>query len=83
MPIRSDTIGFIGLGAMGRGMAANCVKKGFRLVVHDIKPEPVAALVKLGAREFSNHLDGGGKQVGLTGRDQLQCFFITFTCHVS
>lgn len=50
MPIRSETVGFIGLGAMGRGMAANCVKKGFKLVVHDIKPEPVAALVKLGAR---------------------------------
>jgi 4-hydroxybutyrate dehydrogenase / sulfolactaldehyde 3-reductase len=50
MPAHPETIGFIGLGAMGRGMAANCVKKGFPLVVHDIKPEPVAALVKLGAR---------------------------------
>ena len=46
---KTETIGFIGLGAMGRGMAANCVKKGFRLVVHDIRPEPVEALVKLGA----------------------------------
>ena len=46
---KTETIGFIGLGAMGRGMAANCVKKGFALVVHDIRPEPVAALVKLGA----------------------------------
>jgi 4-hydroxybutyrate dehydrogenase / sulfolactaldehyde 3-reductase len=50
MTAKSETIGFIGLGAMGRGMAANCVKKGFELVVHDIKPEPVAVLVKLGAR---------------------------------
>jgi 4-hydroxybutyrate dehydrogenase / sulfolactaldehyde 3-reductase len=50
----AETIGFIGLGAMGRGMAANCVKKGFALVVHDIKPEPVAALVKLGARAAKN-----------------------------
>ncbi len=50
MNAKTETIGFIGLGAMGRGMAANCVKKGFSLVVHDIKPEPVAALVKLGAR---------------------------------
>lgn len=46
----NETVGFIGLGAMGRGMAANCVKKGFDLVVCDINPEPVAALVKLGAR---------------------------------
>lgn len=44
-----ETIGFIGLGAMGRGMAANCIKKGFDLVVHDINPEAVAFLVKAGA----------------------------------
>jgi 4-hydroxybutyrate dehydrogenase / sulfolactaldehyde 3-reductase len=50
MSAQSETIGFIGLGAMGRGMAANCVKKGFKLVVYDIKPEPVADLVKLGAK---------------------------------
>jgi len=45
-----ETIGFIGLGAMGRGMAANCVKKGFDLVVHDINAEAVAFLVKTGAK---------------------------------
>ncbi len=49
MSARDETIGFIGLGAMGRGMAANCVRKGFKLVVHDIRPEPVEALVELGA----------------------------------
>lgn len=49
MATKDETIGFIGLGAMGRGMAANCVKKGFKLVVHDVRPEPVEALVKLGA----------------------------------
>jgi len=50
MATKDETIGFIGLGAMGRGMAANCVKKGFKLVVHDIRPEPIEALVKLGAK---------------------------------
>jgi 4-hydroxybutyrate dehydrogenase/sulfolactaldehyde 3-reductase len=50
MATKDETIGFIGLGAMGRGMAANCVRKGFGLVVHDIRPEPVEALVKLGAK---------------------------------
>lgn len=48
-PSRVETIGFIGLGAMGRGMAANCVRKGFKLIVSDMKPEPVAFLRSLGA----------------------------------
>jgi len=42
-------IGFIGLGAMGRPMAGNLAKKGFSLVVHDLKREPVEALKALGA----------------------------------
>lgn len=50
MTLQNETIGFIGLGAMGKGMASNCVRKGFKLVVHDIRPEPVADLVALGAR---------------------------------
>lgn len=50
MSIKEQDVGFIGLGAMGKGMAANCVKKGFKLVVHDIRPEPVAELVGLGAQ---------------------------------
>jgi len=44
-----DRIGFIGLGRMGRPMASNLIKKGFKLTVHDVNPEPVAALAKLGA----------------------------------
>ena len=40
------TIGFIGLG----GMALNCVKKGFSLIVHDVRPEPIADLVAAGAK---------------------------------
>lgn len=43
-------IGFIGLGRMGRPMASNLQKKGFALMVHDVVPEPVAELVKLGAQ---------------------------------
>jgi 4-hydroxybutyrate dehydrogenase / sulfolactaldehyde 3-reductase len=46
----STTIGFIGLGAMGQGMALNLLRKGFVLVVHDLRPEPVATLVAAGAR---------------------------------
>ena len=29
-------VGFIGLGLMGRGMAANVQKAGYELVVHDL-----------------------------------------------
>ncbi len=49
MAIQDETIGFIGLGAMGKGMASNCVRKGFNLVVHDVRTEPVDDLVALGA----------------------------------
>jgi len=41
--------GFIGLGAMGRPMASNLARKGFPLVVHDLRREPVEALIALGA----------------------------------
>jgi 4-hydroxybutyrate dehydrogenase/sulfolactaldehyde 3-reductase len=44
------TVGFVGLGNMGRPMASNLCRKGFQLVVHDINAEPVSALERLGAR---------------------------------
>ena len=46
-----QTIGFIGLGIMGRPMSQNLNKAGYPLVVYDINPEPVRELVQLGARE--------------------------------
>jgi 2-hydroxy-3-oxopropionate reductase len=48
---------------MGRPWATNIVQDGFDLIVYDIKPEPVADLVKLGARaaasprEVADHAD--------------------------
>ena len=48
----SETIGFIGLGFMGHGMAKNIVEKGYRLTVMGrSKREAVDDLVKRGARE--------------------------------
>ena len=44
-----SSIGFIGLGRMGKGMASNLQKKGFQLTVLDVNPKPVAELVALGA----------------------------------
>ena len=34
-----ETLGFIGTGGMGSGMAANLIKAGYRLVVNDIRRE--------------------------------------------
>lgn len=50
----SALIGFIGLGNMGKGMASNLVRKGARVVVHDINPAPVEALEKAGAGPARN-----------------------------
>ncbi len=44
------TIGFIGLGNMGRPMASNLVRKGFHLRVHDVDRDRVRALEALGAQ---------------------------------
>lgn len=45
-----DMIGFIGLGRMGRPMASNLCRKGFRLVVHDVNLKAVEELESLQAR---------------------------------
>src|SRR5262249_54224579 len=47
----ASTVGFVGLGRMGRPMASNLCRKGFSLVVHDVNPAPVRDLVALNARE--------------------------------
>lgn len=49
-----QAIGFIGLGRMGRPMAANLRKKGFDLLVYDVNPQAVEALRALGARSASS-----------------------------
>jgi 3-hydroxyisobutyrate dehydrogenase-like beta-hydroxyacid dehydrogenase len=43
-------VGFIGLGAMGKPMAANIVKAGFELTVYDLREEPCKDLAALGGR---------------------------------
>lgn len=42
-------VGFVGLGVMGRPMAANLLKAGYSLVIHSRSRPPVDALVALGA----------------------------------
>ncbi|MGE5060723.1 MAG: NAD(P)-dependent oxidoreductase, partial [Betaproteobacteria bacterium] len=48
-PMQSK-IGFIGLGSMGKPMAANIAKAGFELTVYDLRDEPCKALAALGAK---------------------------------
>lgn len=43
-------IGFIGLGFMGRPTCLNLLKAGLALIVHDVRPDRVEALVAHGAR---------------------------------
>ncbi len=42
-------VGFIGLGAMGRGMVANLLKHGHQVTVWARSPEPLQAVAELGA----------------------------------
>ena len=44
-----ETLGFVGLGIMGKPMAKNLLDAGYGLVVYDIMPEPVAELASMGA----------------------------------
>jgi 2-hydroxy-3-oxopropionate reductase len=53
----SDTIGFIGLGLMGRPMAKNLLKANFPLVVHSRSEGPVNDLVAAGARRAASPAD--------------------------
>lgn len=48
MPER-ETVGFIGLGLMGKPMALNLIKAGFQLVVHNRSRGPVEILAEAGA----------------------------------
>ncbi len=49
-----ETVGFIGLGLMGKPMALNLLKAGFPLVVHSRSRGPVDVLEQAGARVASH-----------------------------
>src|SRR5688572_22405608 len=52
-----ETIGFIGLGLMGKPMAANLLKAGYPVVVHSRSQGPVGELVGAGARRGASPAD--------------------------
>jgi 2-hydroxy-3-oxopropionate reductase len=53
----ADTVGFIGLGLMGRPMAKNLLKAGFPLVVHSRSQGPVDDVVAAGAQRAASPAD--------------------------
>ena len=53
----SETVGFIGLGVMGRPMAKHVMAGGYRLIVHSRSPGPVEALVAAGAAAAASPAD--------------------------
>jgi 3-hydroxyisobutyrate dehydrogenase-like beta-hydroxyacid dehydrogenase len=59
-------IGFIGLGRMGSGMAANLVKAGHDVTVFNRSPEKRRALLELGAHEAGSVADACHGQVIIT-----------------
>ena len=54
------TIGFIGLGIMGRGMAASLLRAGHDVVVHNRGRDAEAALAAAGARRAATPAELGG-----------------------
>ncbi|RKY84905.1 2-hydroxy-3-oxopropionate reductase [candidate division KSB1 bacterium] len=55
--MKSEIIGFIGLGIMGKPMAMNLIKAGYELVVYNRSESPINELVKLGAEKGSSPED--------------------------
>src|SRR5205085_11594480 len=53
----TETIGFIGLGIMGRPMALNLIKAGFKLVVTSRSRGPIDALASAGAKAVGKPAD--------------------------
>jgi len=49
-----EKLGFIGLGAMGQPMSKRLLEAGFQLVVYDLRPEAVQALMQKGAEAASS-----------------------------
>ncbi len=50
MPEKKDRIGFVGLGIMGKQMAANLMKRGFEMIVFNRSKKAVEELASVGAK---------------------------------
>jgi 3-hydroxyisobutyrate dehydrogenase-like beta-hydroxyacid dehydrogenase len=67
-------VGFIGLGTMGKAMAANQIKAGFDLIAFDTRREPLDELRALGAKIAGSAQEVGEQAdvVGISVRDDAQ-----------
>lgn len=61
-------LGFVGLGQLGRHLAASLLRAGFPLTVHDRSPAAAAALEALGAR-----VAGSSREVALASDAVVTC----------
>jgi 3-hydroxyisobutyrate dehydrogenase-like beta-hydroxyacid dehydrogenase len=59
-------IGFLGLGQMGAGMAANLVKAGHEVTVYNRSPGKATSLIALGAAEAKTPQDAAGGDAVVT-----------------
>jgi putative dehydrogenase len=59
--VTSQRVGLIGLGAMGRGVAQNLVKKGFSVIGYDVRSEMKSWLEEQGASFAENLAELGSK----------------------
>ncbi len=50
MDLKECSIGIIGLGQIGKGIAANLVRAGYSVTGHDLKPDAVQRLVDVGGQ---------------------------------
>lgn len=67
------TIGFLGLGTVGKHMAANLTKGNYKLTVYDSDPDVVVELVKLGAEAASSPKEAvKGKDVVIVIRPEKE-----------
>ena len=58
MNLISKTVGFIGVGYMGYGIAKNILKKNFNLkIIAHKNREPINKLIKIGAKEVFTYDD--------------------------
>ena len=51
---KNGTVGFIGLGAMGYGMARNLVENSHTILAYDRKSQPLLRLTQQGGRQAEN-----------------------------
>ena len=61
MPDRKETIGFIGIGTMGKPMSLNLIKAGYPLIAYDINTKPLEELKEMGAGVGRSSKDVAGQ----------------------